>query len=141
MLVEVLHEDGSRLGDEEWEEHLSAHLANGTARWIQLNGWATTINWGRVLRPAHAAAIAARRRLAPPAALAAHPMYAVPSNGPTWACISCAIWASYRPRAVLHRQLVGSPIATSAPLMCLKVRARAPGMHAHQAVGWLMSVG
>ena len=25
--VEVWHEDGSRRGDEEWEEHLSAHLS------------------------------------------------------------------------------------------------------------------
>ena len=31
-VVEVWHEDGSRIGDEEWEEHLTAHLANASVR-------------------------------------------------------------------------------------------------------------
>jgi hypothetical protein len=44
----VWHEDGSRKGDEEWEETLSHHLANASVRWINLNGWATTINWARM---------------------------------------------------------------------------------------------
>ena len=29
--AQVWHEDGTRIGDEEWEEHLSAHLANGAS--------------------------------------------------------------------------------------------------------------
>ena len=51
------HEDGSRRGDEEWEEHLAAQLGNSSVRWIQLNGWATTINWRRVLQPPFAHAV------------------------------------------------------------------------------------
>ena len=41
------HEDGPRAGDEEWEETLVRHLTNSSVRWINLNGWATTINWRR----------------------------------------------------------------------------------------------
>ena len=66
--VEVWHEDGSRRGDEEWEEHLAAHLGNSSVRWIQVNGWATTINWKRVLQPAYASAVAGFRRRATEAA-------------------------------------------------------------------------
>jgi hypothetical protein len=36
--------------------------------------------------------------------------------------MSCAIWALFRPRAVLRRALAASPIASSAPLVCLKAR-------------------
>lgn len=89
-MIEVLHEDGSRLGEEEWEEHLAASLGNGTS-WIQLNGWATTINWGRILRPSFAAAL--RHRLA--AAPHAPRFKGVVANGPPHDCLSCAIWAMY----------------------------------------------
>ena len=34
--VEVWWEDGSRRGDEEWEEHLSAHFSNSSIRWIHV---------------------------------------------------------------------------------------------------------
>jgi hypothetical protein len=131
--VEVWHEDNSRRGDEEWETSLSQHLANSSARWIHVNGWATTINWRRVLQPAFGAAVADflrraalseaahGRRLGATAAAgaAASP---VSSRGPSWACMSCAIWALFRPRAVLRRALATSPIASSAPLVCLKAR-------------------
>ena len=127
--IEVLHEDGSKRGDEDWEEHLSAQLANASTRWIRLNGWATTINWGRVLRPALPAAIANRRRLAPAHVLSTlWPLYPIAGTtarrggAPSWMCQSCAVWANYRPRAVLHRRLLGSPIAASTPLACLKAR-------------------
>ena len=127
-VLEVLHEDGSHQGDEDWEEHLSEHLANGT-QWLQLNGWATTVNWGRILRPALPSAIKRRRASAAAAVLSRYPLFqpagpagALGQGSPSWHCLSCAIWANYRPRALLHRRLLGSPIAASAPLVCLKAR-------------------
>ena len=153
--VEVWHEDGSRRGDEEWEETLSHHLANSSVRWIHLNGWATTINWRRVLMPAFPKAVEDfRRRVgsrsptrhaggprggggsagggfrrrsgrhAPGRQLGSAELDAapVPLRGPSMACMSCAVFALFRPRAVLRRALSGSPIASSAPLACLKGR-------------------
>ena len=154
--VEVWHEDGSRRGDEEWEERLSAHLANASCRWISVNGWATTINWKRVLQPAMPAAVSAFRRRADAARARAVRAAAAraaadgerPSNGtsagestrngetylhggvgpvplrggPSWLCISCTVWAMFRPRAVLRRALDASPIGSSTPLACIKAR-------------------
>jgi len=103
-----------------------------------VNGWATTVNWRRVLHPAFARAVAtfqahaAREKRGGNAgtsvlrALAETPTRSdvVPNrpNGPTGGCLSCTIWALFRPRAVLHRALATSPIAVSSPLACLKAR-------------------
>ena len=97
---------------------------------IQLNGWATTINWKRVLQPAFANAVSDFRRRAEASRnsivssssgsggsgssaassssgrSAAEPyLHAGPGpvplrGGPSWPCTSCTIWAMFRPRAV-----------------------------------------
>jgi hypothetical protein len=137
-VLEVWHEDGSRRGDEEWEEHLSAQLADANVRWIQINGWATTINWGRVLRPAIKPAVEAFHHAVSRAANGGDSgggggsggsgggrggqLRTVVAHGPSWACTSCMIWAMYRPRAVLRSILDASPLGESAPLACLKAR-------------------
>ena len=35
--VEVWHEDGSRIGDEEWEQTISALLSNRSVQWIEVS--------------------------------------------------------------------------------------------------------
>ena len=142
-LVRVLVEEGALrgTGEDEWEEHLTAALGNHSVRWLQLDGQATTFNWGRVLRPALPRARAARLRAAP----RSPPPLPVARNDPNAdrivGCVNCAIWANFRPRRALRRALRGSPVARGEPLACLKGRtmcdaaprqppATPPAMHA-----------
>lgn len=93
----------------------------GSIQYIQLNGWATTVDWRRVLRPALPSAVADFRRRATSGTIPL-PNLSVPRGHPSGHCYSCAVWAMFRPRHVLHRALAGSPIAMNAPLACLKAR-------------------
>ena len=79
---------------------------------VQVNGWATTINYGRVLAPA----IHAARLLSPQPGKTA---ILVDTNG---LCTPCATWAMFRPRPVLLRALASTPLVTSTPLVCIKER-------------------
>ncbi len=123
-VVEVWREDGSGLGDEEWEASLASKLANRTCTWLVLDGWATTVNWHRVLRPAMRGAIEARLEATRPAA--SHIPLPVPparrGAAPSADCLSCAVWALFRPRARTRAALAASPVSASAPLACLKGR-------------------
>jgi len=103
--VEVWH-DEERVGDEEWEQTVTQLLSNRSVQLIRVHGQATTFHFGRVLAPALA-------RLVKPHAILRD------AHGQ---CTPCATWAMFRPRPVLLRALVGTPVTTSTPLVCLKGR-------------------
>tara|TARA_B100000513_G_scaffold195678_1_gene126957 strand:+ start:280 stop:1992 length:1713 start_codon:yes stop_codon:yes gene_type:complete len=114
-LIEVLHDDDPSRGDEDWEEHLVPALANRSIHWLQLDGVATTVNWYRVLLPA-----LARTEAELPKPLPA--LWKVLSARHNGNCGDCSLWAMFRPRAVMRAALDGSPLASGAPLACLKAR-------------------
>ncbi|KAL1510577.1 hypothetical protein AB1Y20_006878 [Prymnesium parvum] len=104
--VEVWHEDGSRIGDEEWEQTVTHLLSNTSVQFIEVHGQATTFNYNRVLAPALRGAARGRESHA----------------DPLGTCTPCAMWAMYRPRPALARELLGTPVVAAAPLVCLKGR-------------------
>ena len=123
LVIDVLHEDDHRKGDDDWEEHLSAALANASTPWILIDGQATTVNWNRILAPALPRAIANARATPggapPPLDL---PLARGGRRYDLRYCEYCAIWAMYRPRRVLARRLARSPVADGAPLACFRAR-------------------
>mmetsp|Transcript_18234 Transcript_18234/g.61248 ORF Transcript_18234/g.61248 Transcript_18234/m.61248 type:complete len:117 (-) Transcript_18234:761-1111(-) len=94
----------------------------------------TQVHYRRVLAPA-LAALRGSGALAPPRPLsrgawsslvsgARASRLPLPARYDPPACTHCSLWALFRPRRLMRDALRSTPVAVSAPLACLKARAR-----------------
>lgn len=82
-------------------EQVTRLLSNSSVAYIEVHGQATTFDYKRVIAPVLKQPLADERGM----------------------CNPCSIWAMMRPRRVLTSILRNTPIASSSPLVCLKVRS------------------